>query len=384
MSTILQEIETQIARPQNLDHQVQHRHRPRSRRRRRQDRRPERRHAQRNDRVSRRPLRPRAEPRGNRSRLHPPRRFHRSEGRHRGQDHRPPAPGARGQGAARPRRERAWPARSTARGRSSPTSPIRWKKSRPGIIKRKSVSQPVQTGIMAIDAMIPIGRGQRELIIGDRATGKTTIAIDTIINQARINKANEGKAGFRPLYSHLRRHRAEELERRALHRDARSRPARCHTPSSFPPLLPIAPPPSISRPSPAPRWANGSWTTAWMPSLFSTIFPSTRSPIARFRWSSNAPPAARLIPGDVFYLHSRLLERSARVDEKNGNGSLTALPDHRDAGRRRFGLHPDERHLHHGRPDLSRNRSLLPGHPPRHFRRSLVSAASVPPRRSRR
>src|SRR5438094_6785786 len=71
----------------------------------------------------------------------------------------------------------------------------------PGIIKRKSVSQPVQTGIMSVDAMIPIGRGQRELIIGDRATGKTTIAIDTIINQGRINKANEGKAGFRPLYS---------------------------------------------------------------------------------------------------------------------------------------------------------------------------------------
>src|SRR5476649_529827 len=71
----------------------------------------------------------------------------------------------------------------------------------PGVIKRKSVSQPVQTGIMPIDAMIPIGRGQRELIIGDRATGKTTIAIDTIINQALINKANEGKANFRPLYS---------------------------------------------------------------------------------------------------------------------------------------------------------------------------------------
>ncbi len=70
----------------------------------------------------------------------------------------------------------------------------------PGIIARKSVSQPIQTGITAIDAMIPIGRGQRELIIGDRATGKTTIAIDTIINQARINKANEGKEGFRPLY----------------------------------------------------------------------------------------------------------------------------------------------------------------------------------------
>src|SRR5476651_1216759 len=71
----------------------------------------------------------------------------------------------------------------------------------PGIIRRRSVSQPVQTGIMAIDAMIPIGRGQRELIIGDRATGKSTIAVDTIISQARINKANEGKANFRPLYS---------------------------------------------------------------------------------------------------------------------------------------------------------------------------------------
>jgi F-type H+-transporting ATPase subunit alpha len=71
----------------------------------------------------------------------------------------------------------------------------------PGIIARKPVNQPIQTGITAIDAMIPIGRGQRELIIGDRATGKTTIAIDTIINQARINKDNEGKEGFRPLYS---------------------------------------------------------------------------------------------------------------------------------------------------------------------------------------
>src|SRR5437867_7388569 len=73
----------------------------------------------------------------------------------------------------------------------------------PGIIKRKSVSQPVQTGIMAIDAMIPIGRGQRELIIGDRSTGKTTIGIDTMINQARINKAAEaaGDKEFRPVYS---------------------------------------------------------------------------------------------------------------------------------------------------------------------------------------
>src|SRR2546426_8914588 len=73
----------------------------------------------------------------------------------------------------------------------------------PGIIKRRSVSQPVQTGIMAIDAMIPIGRGQRELIIGDRSTGKTTICVDTIINQARLNSAAEaaGDKAYRPLYS---------------------------------------------------------------------------------------------------------------------------------------------------------------------------------------
>src|SRR6059036_1035249 len=73
----------------------------------------------------------------------------------------------------------------------------------PGVIKRKSVSQPVQTGIMPIDAMIPIGRGQRELIIGDRSTGKTTIGVDTMINQARINRAGEasGAKDFRPLYN---------------------------------------------------------------------------------------------------------------------------------------------------------------------------------------
>src|SRR5204863_3888544 len=72
----------------------------------------------------------------------------------------------------------------------------------PGVIQRRSVSQPVQTGIMAIDAMIPIGRGQRELIIGDRATGKSTIAIDTIISQARLNKAaqEQGDKNYRPLY----------------------------------------------------------------------------------------------------------------------------------------------------------------------------------------
>src|SRR6266576_6656026 len=85
--------------------------------------------------------------------------------------------------------------------KSDKTYPV--EKTAPGIIRRRSVGQPVQTGIMPIDAMIPIGRGQRELIIGDRATGKTTIAIDTIISQARLNKSAEagGDKDFRPLYS---------------------------------------------------------------------------------------------------------------------------------------------------------------------------------------
>src|SRR2546422_1092187 len=85
--------------------------------------------------------------------------------------------------------------------KSETTYPV--EKIAPGIIKRRSVSQPVQTGIMAIDAMIPIGRGQRELIIGDRSTGKTTIGVDTMINQARINKSAEtaGDKDYRPLYS---------------------------------------------------------------------------------------------------------------------------------------------------------------------------------------
>jgi len=89
----------------------------------------------------------------------------------------------------------------------------------PGIIARKSVSQPISTGITAIDAMIPIGRGQRELIIGDRATGKTTIAIDTIINQARINRETRARKAP-PALQHLRRRRPEERQRRARHRHA--------------------------------------------------------------------------------------------------------------------------------------------------------------------
>ena len=135
----------------------------------------------------------------------------------------------------------------------------------PGIIKRKSVSQPVQTGIMAIDAMIPIGRGQRELIIGDRSTGKTTIGVDTIINQARINKAAEaaGDKDFRPLYCIYVAIGQKQSNDRARHRRPRREAGRCPTRSSSPLPRRTPPPTSTSRRLPARRWANGSWTTAW-------------------------------------------------------------------------------------------------------------------------
>ncbi len=240
----------------------------------------------------------------------------------------------------------------------------------PGIIKRRSVTQPVQTGIMAIDAMIPIGRGQRELIIGDRATGKTTIAIDAIINQARINKANEGKEGFRPLYSIYV----------AIGRSSRTSPARSRCSSKgrrhglhhhrlrdrF-----------RYRDQPVSRSVRGAAMGEWfmdngMDALI--VFDDLSKHAVAYRQVSlvlKRPSGREAYPGDVFYLHSRLLERSARVNEKNGNGSLTALPIIETAGGRRVRLYPDERDLDHRRPDLSGNRLVLPGHPPGGVGRSL-------------
>jgi F-type H+-transporting ATPase subunit alpha len=207
--------------------------------------------------------------------------------------------------------------------KSGTTYPV--EKIAPGIIKRKSVSQPVQTGIMAIDAMIPIGRGQRELIIGDRATGKTTIAIDTIINQARINKANEGKADFRPLYSiyvavgqknsNVARSIAVLEQAGALqYTIIISAPASESATNQY--LAPFA------------GAAMGEWfMDNGMDALI--VYDDLSKHAVAYRQVSlvlKRPSGREAYPGDVFYLHSRLLERSARVDEKNGNGSLTALP----------------------------------------------------------
>ena len=198
----------------------------------------------------------------------------------------------------------------------------------PGIIRRSPVRQPVQTGIMAIDAMIPIGRGQRELIIGDRSTGKTTICIDTIISQARLNRAAEtaGDKELSPALLHLCRDRSKAVEYRAHHYRSRSRPAPCPTPSSLLPQLLTRRPINIWRPLQGA--AMGEWfMDNGMDALI--IFDDLSKHAVAYRQVSlvlKRPSGREAYPGDVFYLHSRLLERAARVGEKYGDGSLTALP----------------------------------------------------------
>jgi len=197
----------------------------------------------------------------------------------------------------------------------------------PGIIRRKSVSQPVQTGIMAIDAMIPIGRGQRELIIGDRSTGKTTICVDTIINQARMNKAaaDAGDKEYRPLYSiYVAIGQKQSNIARVI--------SVLEEQGAMPYTIIIAAPASDSATNqylaPFAGAAMGEWfMDNGMDALI--IYDDLSKHAVAYRQVSlvlKRPSGREAYPGDVFYLHSRLLERSARVSEKYGNGSLTGLP----------------------------------------------------------
>ena len=197
----------------------------------------------------------------------------------------------------------------------------------PGIIERKSVDQPLMTGIQAIDSMIPIGRGQRELIIGDRGTGKTTIAIDTIINQANINKVGlaSGDPDFRPVYSiyvavgqknsNVARTLGVLEEKGALeYTIVVSAPAADSAANQY--LAPYT------------GAALGEWFMANGQDAL-IVYDDLSKHAAAYRQMSlilKRPSGREAYPGDVFYLHSRLLERSARVNEDNGNGSLTALP----------------------------------------------------------
>ena len=197
----------------------------------------------------------------------------------------------------------------------------------PGIIKRKSVSVPVQTGIMSIDAMVPIGRGQRELIIGDRATGKTTIAIDTIISQANQNKAAEqGKVkDHAPLYciyvaigqkaSNVARIQATLEEAGAM---------------EYTTIVAATAADSAANQFLAPY--TGCAVAEYLMDQGKEcliVFDDLSKHAVAYRQVSlilKRPSGREAYPGDVFYLHSRLLERSARLSENAGGGSLTALP----------------------------------------------------------
>jgi F-type H+-transporting ATPase subunit alpha len=197
----------------------------------------------------------------------------------------------------------------------------------PGILRRRPVSQPVQTGIMPIDAMIPIGRGQRELIIGDRSTGKTAICIDTIVSQARLNQAAEaaGDHDYRPLYCIY-----------VAIGQKQSSVARIITvleeAGAMPYTIIVASPASDSATNqylaPFAGAAMGEWfMDNGMDALI--VFDDLSKHAVAYRQVSlvlKRPSGREAYPGDVFYLHSRLLERAARVGEKYGNGSLTALP----------------------------------------------------------
>ncbi|MFS0613477.1 F0F1 ATP synthase subunit alpha [Lederbergia ruris] len=184
----------------------------------------------------------------------------------------------------------------------------------PGVMDRKSVDEPLQTGIKAIDALVPIGRGQRELIIGDRQTGKTTVAIDTILNQADQNMIcvyvaiGQKESTVRGTVETLRKHGA--LDYTIVVTASASQPA---------PLLYLA------------AYAGVTMGEEFMYNgkHVLVVYDDLSKQAAAYRELSlllRRPPGREAYPGDVFYLHSRLLERAAKLSDAKGGGSLTALP----------------------------------------------------------
>jgi len=192
----------------------------------------------------------------------------------------------------------------------------------PGIIPRKSVNEPMQTGIKAIDSLIPIGRGQRELIIGDRQTGKTAIAIDAIINQRNVNKSTDEKTRLYCIYVAIGQKRSTVAQIVKTLEDA----------GAMEYTIVVAA--TASEPAPLQYLAPFSGCTMgeWfrdngMHALI--IYDDLSKQAVAYRQMSlllRRPPGREAYPGDVFYLHSRLLERAAKLNDANGGGSLTALP----------------------------------------------------------
>src|SRR6202162_2898664 len=192
----------------------------------------------------------------------------------------------------------------------------------PGIIPRRSVNEPMQTGIKAIDSLIPIGRGQRELIIGDRQPGKTAIAIDTIINQRTVNQSGDEKVKLYCIYVAIGQKRSTVAQIVKTLSDAGALDYTivvAATASEPAPLQFLAP---------FSGCAMGEWfRDNGMHALI--IYDDLSKQAVAYRQMSlllRRPPGREAYPGDVFYLHSRLLERAAKMNDDNKGGSLTALP----------------------------------------------------------
>ena len=192
----------------------------------------------------------------------------------------------------------------------------------PGIIPRQSVNEPVQTGLKALDALVPVGRGQRELIIGDRQTGKTAVAIDTIINQKGVNAGTDESKKLYCIYVAIGQKRSTVAQIvRALEENG----AMEYT-------IVVA----ATASEPAPLQYLAPYTGVAMGEFFRDngmhaviVYDDLSKQAVAYRQMSlllRRPPGREAYPGDVFYLHSRLLERAAKMSDANGGGSLTALP----------------------------------------------------------
>jgi F-type H+-transporting ATPase subunit alpha len=192
----------------------------------------------------------------------------------------------------------------------------------PGIIPRRSVHEPVQTGLKALDALVPVGRGQRELIIGDRQTGKTAVAIDTFINQRKINAGDDEKQKLYCIYVAIGQKRSTVAQ---IVRQLEENGAMEYS-------IVVA----ATASEPAPLQFLAPYTGCTMGEFFRDngmhaviVYDDLSKQAVAYRQMSlllRRPPGREAYPGDVFYLHSRLLERAAKMNDANGAGSLTALP----------------------------------------------------------
>ena len=192
----------------------------------------------------------------------------------------------------------------------------------PGIIPRQSVFEPMQTGIKALDALVPIGRGQRELIIGDRQTGKTAVAVDTILNQKSVNQSKNEKDKLYCIYVAIGQKRSTVAQ---IVKTLQDNGAMEYT-------IVV----SATASEPAPLQFLSAYTGCTMGEYFRDngmhaliIYDDLSKQAVAYRQMSlllRRPPGREAYPGDVFYIHSRLLERAAKMSDEHGGGSLTALP----------------------------------------------------------